>query len=500
MSNITVINTDYIEKPTVDTGFDEIRELVYEGETGAKVTIVVQAFGRLKKTEECVRSLLENTRDVSYKLILVDNGTVGEEIQNFYETVEYAEKRILRITKNITGVLAVNYVMKYIDTKYMVIVNNDVIVTPNWLKNLLICAESDASIGMVCPVSTNISNNQWEDLGGFSSVEEMFEKAEEYNKSNPCKWEERIRLIPTVVLYRREIFDRVGSYDISFLHDFGDDDYSFRIRREGYKLILCRDTFVHHNHNILTMEDKNSSEAFRVSNKGKLDFQKKYKGIDAWEDTSNSIASYLSLLHREEKLGRRKVLAIEPRCGTPILDLKNYYRQHGIFEVESVAVTSKIEYYIDLKCICEEVKVNPSQELGRIYEKYMFDVVAMCEPVNLYERPDKWIKEMYDMVKVGGALLFPVKNVCDYRNFLYSLNVTALREKNMPKVLYYQDVYEQISKYGAKDINLVGQNFVVQQEIVDEVQQLYQKMLGEEDAAQVINNLFIENFWFIIQK
>ncbi len=28
MSNITVINTDYIEKPTVDTGFDEVRKLI----------------------------------------------------------------------------------------------------------------------------------------------------------------------------------------------------------------------------------------------------------------------------------------------------------------------------------------------------------------------------------------------------------------------------------------------------------------------------------------
>ncbi len=63
-----------------------------------------------------------------------------------------------------------------------------------------------------------------------------------------------------------------------------------------------------------------------------------------------------------------------------------------------------------------------------------------------------------------------------------------------------KNVYEQISQYGAKDINLVGQNFLIQQEIVNEVQQLYQKMLGEEEAAQVVNNLFIENFWFIIQK
>ena len=73
-------------------------------------------------------------------------------------------------------------------------------------------------------------------------------KAALFNKSNPAKWEEKIRLIPTAALYRREVFDTVGLYDAGFMHDFGDDDFTFRVRRAGYKLILCRDTFVHHDH------------------------------------------------------------------------------------------------------------------------------------------------------------------------------------------------------------------------------------------------------------
>lgn len=102
---------------------------------------------------------------------------------------------------------------------------------------------------MICPASTNVSNYQQENLGGFNNSEEMQMKAALFNKSNPAKWEEKIRLIPTAALYRREVFDTVGLYDAGFMHDFGDDDFTFRVRRAGYKLILCRDTFVHHDHN-----------------------------------------------------------------------------------------------------------------------------------------------------------------------------------------------------------------------------------------------------------
>ena len=87
---------------------------------------------------------------------------------------------------------------------------------------------------MICPASTNVSNYQQENLGGFNNSEEMQMKAALFNKSNPAKWEEKIRLIPTAALYRREVFDTVGLYDAGFMHDFGDDDFTFRVRRAGY--------------------------------------------------------------------------------------------------------------------------------------------------------------------------------------------------------------------------------------------------------------------------
>ena len=95
----------------------------------------------------------------------------------YFKNVNYPNKTIMRLTKNITGVYATNKALQMVNTKYVVIVNNDVLVTPKWLTNLLECADRDPKIGMVCPVSTNVSCGQEENLGGFDTIDEMIERA-----------------------------------------------------------------------------------------------------------------------------------------------------------------------------------------------------------------------------------------------------------------------------------------------------------------------------------
>ena len=276
-----IYDTDDMEKPQAQWKMEEIRQKAYETNNDTQVTIVVTAFNRLEKTKECVSSLMEYTTDIKFQLYLVDNGSEPE-IMDYFKSIEHENKVLVRVTKNITGVYAFNRFVYNIVTPFVVLIPNDVIVTRNWLKNLLICAQSDNQIGMVVPVSTNISNQQLEMLGGFSDLEEMQNKAADFNVSDWKKWEERIRLIPSLVLFRREVFDVVGTFDVGFIHDFGDDDFSFRIRRAGYKLILCGDTFVHHNHYM--QERKMDSEELQVASRGREDFQRKYAGIDAWGD------------------------------------------------------------------------------------------------------------------------------------------------------------------------------------------------------------------------
>ena len=48
-------------------------------------------------------------------------------------------------------------------------------------------------------------------------------------------------------LFKREVFDKVGFLDEQFSPgNFEDDDYSLRILQQGWDLLFCHDTFIHH--------------------------------------------------------------------------------------------------------------------------------------------------------------------------------------------------------------------------------------------------------------
>lgn len=499
-NEVIIINTDKVERPKSEMSYEAVRNTLYEKSECEKVTVVVQAYGRLDKTRLCTEHVLKFTQDVPFKLILLDNGSEEKEIMEYFKNVNYPNKTIMRLTKNITGVYATNKALQMVNTKYVVIVNNDVLVTPKWLTNLLECADSDPKIGMVCPVSTNVSCGQEENLGGFDTIDEMIERAKKYNISNSTKWEERLRLIPTVALYRRSIFEIVGLYDTGFIHDWGDDDYSFRVRHAGYKLILCRDTFVHHNHNVRKLEDKDPVEAIKLANSGRKIFQQRHHGIDSWNDTNDTISSILAKFNINRSNGNSiSALGIDCKCGAMILDIKNFYRRNGIADMHTTALVNDIKYYHELQYVSEQVIWGTPDEMK---EELAYDFIAIGKPLNQYENPIQIIRKAYKITEENGYILFSLINSADYRQFLYCLGNSDFREKEMPKVLYSEEVTDCISQMGGE----IQEVFRVYHQVGDEMKKDIENTIqciaqGNKDKINsLMSNLLVMRYWFIVKK
>lgn len=455
-----VINSDKISKPKPNTHYMKVRHDLYKDNSG--VTIIVQAYGRLDKTQQCVESILQYT-NTDYDLLLLDNGSEDENIIEYFESVKYARKEVIRFTKNITGIYALDEVFRKLDSKYVVMIPNDIIVTKNWLANLLLCADSDASIGMVSPLSSNTSNLQGEDLGGFNSLEEMHKKAAAFNVSDSSKWEERIRMIPTATLYRREIFDVVGVYDLGFMHDFGDDDFSFRVRRAGYKLMICGDTFVHHNHNQSALPP----ERMEIMKQSKTFFKEKYYGVDAWDDTCNFILDSLETVEFETK-DKKDILAIDVRCGTPIYDVKNHLRKKHIEVAHCKAYTTDSKYLIDLQSMSDEV-VCGDIEQNIHCEDRTYDVIVLGKPINCYNKPLELITKLAHLKKEDGYIIFSVKNTYSIVTILKMLGTKVPIENLYPREMHYNDIFTELTKHGITKGELNCKTYNIDQEILERV-------------------------------
>lgn len=383
------------------------REIVANFCVGQKpplVTICFQAYNHLEdRTKLAIHAILTYTQNVDYELILIDNGSTDGTLE-FFRSIPYGKKRIFHVTEN-RGALAGYIAAKnaaggtFIRGRYFSFIPNDVIVTKNWLKNLVTCMESDPRIGMVVPVANYTSNHQQITLP-FSNYEEMQEAAAAYNVSNPRKWEETLRVIPTTSLLRSSL-RKLYELDHAFYYNFSDDDLSFTYRRLGYRLMICRDTFVYHAEgSTMTGED------YRLDMQtGREIFRRKYFGIDAWVDTRLDAELRDRCLSFVPMRREHRILGIDIRCGADLLHFKNGLRGVGFDQVKLSALVQDAKYWQDLQTVCDqEVFCRSRSDFAKTLHGRTYDYIILGEPLCRYEDPQEMIDLMYDHLSVDGRM------------------------------------------------------------------------------------------------
>ncbi|MUL38119.1 glycosyltransferase family 2 protein [Gloeocapsopsis dulcis] len=106
-----------------------------------QVTIVVAPRERFSYTRESLDSIYEHTH-TPFKLVYVDGGSPAQ-IKSYLEA-QAREKnfQLIRTEHYLSPNHARNIGLAQVNTKYVVFIDNDVVVTPGWLQKLVECAET----------------------------------------------------------------------------------------------------------------------------------------------------------------------------------------------------------------------------------------------------------------------------------------------------------------------------------------------------------------------
>lgn len=120
--------------------------------TNPQVTIVVVPRERFSFTRESLESIYEST-EFPFKLVYVDNNSPAK-VRSYLEA-QAREKQfqLIRTDYYLSPNQARNLGLVQVSTKYVVFIDNDVVVAPGWLKALVECAEeTEATVvgSLVC--------------------------------------------------------------------------------------------------------------------------------------------------------------------------------------------------------------------------------------------------------------------------------------------------------------------------------------------------------------
>ena len=501
--DIIIYNTDSFEIPTEGNSLQQSRNNIYNSRLNngeRKISIIIYAYNRLNKSKQCIQCVLDYTKEIDYELILIDNGSDDGTFE-YFQSVNHKNKKVIRISKNTGAIYALHTAMKVFSGDYFVLLPNDVCVTDGWLTNMIKCCESDGKIGFVTPCSSNVSNFQQINLS-FNNFDEMQSKAKQFNKSNPLLWEERLRLINIVTLLKREVIDNVGLFDAGFLHDFLEDDFSARVRRAGYKLMLCGDTFVHHDHDFRNMEDKDPKKYQNSLETGRKNYKEKYYGLDAWDDINNYELNLIGMLEKTYKSVKEPdILGIDIRCGTPILEIRNMLRKNGVSKSNSTAFITNAKYYQDLLFVTDgNVKCDRIEFIHEYFVMNSFDYIVLGEPVNTYSEPIKLVQKIIELAKPGAQILLKLRNVADVRMFLKTSGANQSPDQDMPIYISTEDFITCLRVMGVNNIDMKPEHHNIDEGTLSELNKIVKNINISKNISKTVNDMCTNEYLFCIQK
>lgn len=498
------INTDQIRRPNqVENDLFSNRRAIagiFRQHDAAEVSIIVVGFNRLEKTRRCVESILTYTSNVDYELILVDSGSSDGTLE-YFRSVECSKKKVIHITQNLGVAYAYSVFSLNELGDYICFATNDLIMTKNWLKNLLVCMKSDPKIGMVTPMTSNSSNLQSLDFP-YQSYEEMQQIAAQINHSDPRKWEDRQRLIVLGTLFRKEALLAKGwpVSDVGFFHDFVDDDEAFTIRHLGYRTVLAGDTWICHDHNVRGGEGKNLEEFQRSLQIGRENFKSKHFGVDAWDDVNNFYSPYFDGLKPPSILGEARILGVDVRCGTPILDAKNWLRKNGLFSAELSAFTQDPKYWGDLKTICEGgVFCDREEFLADTFPLEYFDIVIADRPVNQYHEPQKLINDLFGLCKKGGLVVCKMHNTFTFQEYLYLLGQRKTYDQEYSYHIPVEAMQAALEQHGALK-KRVALPFMMDTESQKTLRSILPGGFSAEQQNDLLSQMLSREYLLFVQK
>lgn len=400
------------------------------------VSIIVLAYDHLDYTKQCIDSLYRYTSHINFELILINNGS-SDGTEEYFCSLPNAVK--ISFPKNIGVDKAINYGFRMAQGKYTLNLSNDIVVTYHWLDNLIQCAESDEKIGMVVPVCGASSNNQQVDLN-YHSLEEMQRLAKEYNISNPNLWEERMKLVTYTCLFRTTVQKAMGGFDEEFNPGAYDDDaISFRIRRAGYRLILAKDTYVHHFGSVTFNAEyaKNNLAQRNLSL-----FYSKF-GVHPWQ--ASFIDFHVINLLEYDGQRDRNILGVGMSCGSTLLQIKNMCRSNGGRNIKIYYLSGQEGNMMELRSVCETCIHAETSELLHYFGEKLYDYIVVEAETDKLENIPSIFQNFGSLLKEGGQLVCTAAN-----EELGKLIQSSLAQEGLTLTDSYQNYYFCFTKFCVK--------------------------------------------------
>lgn len=217
------------------------------------VSIITVNFNRIYHTIE----LFDSLQIISYsnvEFILVDNGS--DEDLNLIQK-KFPTLLLIKNSKNLGFATAINIGIRKAKGEYILVLNNDVIVTPNFLEPLVQKLEQHKKTGIVSPKIYFHSSPDTIQYAGFTDIHPITirNRGIGFDESGLGKYDtEKATFYAhgAAFLFRSSLLKTVGLMsDIFFLY-YEEMDWCKRVRNHGFEIFYIPQSVIYHKDSVTT--------------------------------------------------------------------------------------------------------------------------------------------------------------------------------------------------------------------------------------------------------
>ena len=221
-----------------------------------KVSIIIVNYNTLHVLQPCLDSIVEHTKDISYEIIVVDNGSTDGSIEALSE-----DQRVtfVSVGKNLGFGRANNRGLEWAHGKYIFFLNSDTLLKNNAVKMLYDFAQQyQGQLGAIGCILEDRQGNRIHSYGKFPKMSDDFRKylwtpilkgLHLYHEpviTYPNDWMKVDYVTGADLFVSRQVLDECGAFHPAFFMYCEEVEMEYRFMLHGFDNILLNGSRIVH--------------------------------------------------------------------------------------------------------------------------------------------------------------------------------------------------------------------------------------------------------------
>lgn len=297
------------------------------------VSIIIINYHSTDLLIDCVRSIEEQTKQVNYEIIIVDNDSRPCEFDYLFNLFE-TRYTIIDSKDNLGFGKANNLGSAYAVGKYLFFLNPDTLLLNNAIKILVDFLDKKTDVGMVggnlylpdispapsfCKAFDSPENEKkestWQAIIG-SRMRQKYGRKKKVAFENSCNYSEDSQEVAYIIgadmMMPRSLFHELNGFDPDFFMYAEEEELAWRIKKKGYRAVNVPEAkIIHFEGATQTKTNGFNEKQFRMRMNGKMLFFRKcfgYKGFEAFYQYRKLRYKRILIIHRLRGKNTKKTI------------------------------------------------------------------------------------------------------------------------------------------------------------------------------------------------